>query len=509
MKKKQNRRVIYFLLLMILFGATGIGFVYKKVDAATDNRYLIKVNKQQNCVTIYEKDTDGNYTVPVKAMICSTGSDTPLGTYNTMAKYRWKILLDDVWGQYSTRIVGGILFHSVWYYKPDPSTLSATQYNKLGTTCSHGCVRLTVEDAKWIYDNCPIGTTVIVYNDKDPGPLGKPTAQKLKAGTGWDPTDPNEKNQFNQAAPTITGATNKSIDWGSEYQPLAGVTATSGKGEKLTDKIEVTGSVDTKKAGKYKITYTVKDNYAKETTLSITITVKKCPYKVTFKGVKDRIISDSTKVNRTTCMKGVTAYFGEEKLAASAVTVKINKQKEGYQITYTAVADTGDTASKTVNFYVDTEPPVIEAEHVLYDTKTEVNREFVLQYIKVSDNYSKLTKDDVEVSIEKVYDKGDLVTFTVRDSVGNSTTKTVQFTRTDSVVIEGVQNHTVPKGTTVDQEYVMKGVTGLNAGQDATANIVVTISKPVNNVYTVTYELENKYDVYTKIIAYFTIAPTS
>lgn len=505
MKKKQNRRVIYFLLLMILFGTTGIAFVCKKVDAATDYQYLIKVNKQQNCVTIYEKDTDGKYTVPVKAMICSTGSATPLGTYNTMARYRWKLLLDDVWGQYSTRIVGGILFHSVWYYKPDPSTLSATQYNRLGTTCSHGCVRLTVEDAKWIYDNCPIGTTVIVYNDKDPGPLGKPTAQKLKAGTGWDPTDPDEKNPFNQLGPIITGAVNQSIDWGSEYQPLAGVTATSRKGDELTDRIKVTGSVDTMKAGNYKITYTVKDDSANETTLEVTITVKKSPDKVTFKGVKDRIVSGLAKINRSTCMKGVTAYFGAKKLTASAVTVEINKQEENYQITYTAVADTGATASKTVNFYVDTEPPVIDAEHVLYSTKTEVNREFVLQYIKVSDNYSKLTKDDVEVSIDQVYDKGDLVTFTVRDSVGNTTTKTVQFTRTDSVVIEGVQNHIVPKGTIVDQEYVMQGVNGLNAGQDATADIIVTISKPVKSVYTVTYELENKYDVYTKIIAYFTI----
>ena len=505
MKKKQKQRVIYFLLLMILFGAAGVSFVCKKADAATDYKYLIKINKQQNCVTIYEKDTDGEYTVPVKAMICSTGSATPLGTYNTKIKYRWKLLLDDVWGQYSTRIVGGVLFHSVWYYKKDPSTLSATQYNKLGTTCSHGCVRLTVEDAKWIYDNCPIGTTVVVYNDKDPGPLGKPTAQKLKAGTGWDPTDPDVNNPFNQETPIIQGAYNQSIDWGSQFNPLAAVTATSAKGEELTDQIQVTGSVDTKKAGKYKIKYTVKDDYSNETVLTITVTVKKCPYRVRLVGVKDRVINGSYKVNRSTCMKDVKAYFGEEKLPASAVTVDITKQEEGYQVTYTVVADTGDTASETVNFHVDNEAPVIEAEHILYTTKTKVNREFVLQYVNVSDNYSKITKDDIEVSIEKVYDKGHLVTYTVHDSAGNTTTETVQFTRTDSVVIEGVQNHTVPAGTTVDQEYVMQGVTGWNVEKDATANVVVTISEPVNNVYTVTYELENRYDVYTKIIAFFIV----
>ena len=62
----------------------------------------------------------------------------------------------------------------------------------------------------------------------------------------------------------------------------------------------------------------------------------------------------------------------------------------------------------------------------------------------------------------------------------------------------------MPEGTIVDDNYVMEGVTGDDAGKDATKNIKVTISKPENGVYTVTYELINRYDVYTKIIAYFT-----
>ena len=38
-----------------------------------DYPYYIKVNRQANCVTIYKKDENGNYTVPVKAMVCSVG----------------------------------------------------------------------------------------------------------------------------------------------------------------------------------------------------------------------------------------------------------------------------------------------------------------------------------------------------------------------------------------------------------------------------------------------------
>ena len=36
------------------------------------------------------------------------------------------------------------------------------EYNMLGNFASAGCVRLQVEDAKWIWTNCEQHTTVIV-----------------------------------------------------------------------------------------------------------------------------------------------------------------------------------------------------------------------------------------------------------------------------------------------------------------------------------------------------------
>ena len=52
---------------------------------------------------------------------------------------------------------------------------------------------------KWIYDNCPSGTYVEIYDSEEPGPLGKPEAMKLDADSpnkGWDPTDPDERNPW-------------------------------------------------------------------------------------------------------------------------------------------------------------------------------------------------------------------------------------------------------------------------------------------------------------------------
>ena len=162
--------------------------------------YYIKVNYGANTVTVYGKDSEGNYTVPVKAMVCSCGRATPKsGVYKTSDGYKWGTLIGGVYGQYSTRIVGSILFHSVPYTAQSPDSLEYWEFDKLGTTASAGCVRLMVSDAKWIYNNCRGGTMVEFYTSDDPGPLGKPSAPKISDNErcrGWDPTDPDERNPW-------------------------------------------------------------------------------------------------------------------------------------------------------------------------------------------------------------------------------------------------------------------------------------------------------------------------
>lgn len=162
-----------------------------------DFPYEIHVNRLANCVTVYTKDSNGNYTVPYTAFVCSCGNNTPTGTFKTSAKYTWRALINNEYGQYATRIVGSILFHSVPYTSPRKNALMTEEFNKLGQTASAGCVRLTVADVKWIYENCPSGTTVIIYNDENPGPLGKPSAPYISEDNGWDPTDPDSSNPWN------------------------------------------------------------------------------------------------------------------------------------------------------------------------------------------------------------------------------------------------------------------------------------------------------------------------
>ena len=41
--------------------------------------------------------------------------------------------------------------------------MSTITDGRLGINASHGCVRLSIENAKWIYNTIPSGTKVIVY----------------------------------------------------------------------------------------------------------------------------------------------------------------------------------------------------------------------------------------------------------------------------------------------------------------------------------------------------------
>jgi hypothetical protein len=64
------------------------------------------------------------------------------------------------------QIVGSIFLHSLLYGKRSVDALKKTPYYDMGSKVSHGCVRLYVEDAKWLYNYACPGTTVEITADE-------------------------------------------------------------------------------------------------------------------------------------------------------------------------------------------------------------------------------------------------------------------------------------------------------------------------------------------------------
>lgn len=404
----------------------------QKVSAEEQKTYLIKVNRACNTITIYGMDDKNEYTVPIKAMSCSVGvsGKTITGTFKTKEKYRWKALMGDVWGQYATRIVGGILFHSVYYYENwNPASLATTQYNKLGTAASHGCIRLTVGDAKWIYDNCASGTTVIIYDNKsNPGPLGKPETIKLPRSVRWDPTDPNPDNPYHKNFPKFTGLEDITAEWGAEVDLRKGVTAKSSLGVDITELIQVEGFVDCYTPGDYVVTYSVTDSLSRTEEETIKVTVKECPVDPVIVGVKDQLITGEITVDKVFALNGVEVHRGELVLDNSLINVTINTQDEDdYLITYRVVID-DRTASESARVHIDKEAPVISGVKDFTLEAGEIpSIGYVLEGVTATDNYSEADQTKLTAKVEENPDGTLRILYTAKDEAGNTSIATASI----------------------------------------------------------------------------------
>ncbi len=167
------------------------------INFDADFPYQIRVNRTQNYVIIYGIDKNGRYSIPYKGFMCSVGKDvkdTPTGSFKTSDYYPWRLMVDGSYAQYAIRINGSIMLHSIPYYSAHNDDLESEEYNKLGSNASLGCVRLNINGIKWIYDNCPKGTPVTVYDsDSEVPPVKIKKVKKIDLNderANWDPTDP-------------------------------------------------------------------------------------------------------------------------------------------------------------------------------------------------------------------------------------------------------------------------------------------------------------------------------
>lgn len=127
--------------------------------------YRVEVSINAQTVTVYELNEQDEY-VQTHQFTCSTGlgNSTPRGIFlDGYPANRWHHFKKfDCWAQYSFEIEGNIMFHSVLYSDRDVATLRKGSVYALGNPASHGCIRLSVKSAQWLFNHCKRGSLVIV-----------------------------------------------------------------------------------------------------------------------------------------------------------------------------------------------------------------------------------------------------------------------------------------------------------------------------------------------------------
>jgi len=110
-------------------------------------------------VFVYYKDN------MIRDMICSGGADqspTPLGEFKTSKKIEWSFIdRFNMGAYYWIRFYKKYLFHSVPF--DENKEMIMEEYEKLGSPASHGCIRLELDEAEWLYEKLPLGVTVRIH----------------------------------------------------------------------------------------------------------------------------------------------------------------------------------------------------------------------------------------------------------------------------------------------------------------------------------------------------------
>ncbi|MGE6609338.1 immunoglobulin-like domain-containing protein [Peribacillus sp. NPDC076916] len=300
--------------------------------------------------------------------------------------------------------------------------------------------------------------------------------------------------------PTITGATNKTAYLGYSFDAKSGVKATDNADGTITSKIKITGQVNTKKEGTYKLKYSVTDKGKNTRTVTRVITVKKDKEKPKITGATNKTVYKGYSFNTKTSVSATDNVDGN---ITSKITVsgKVNVNEVGiYKLQYTAKDKTGNktTVTRTITVKTDTTKPQITGAGdttIIYGTSFNSRTG-----VKATDNLdgtitSKITLTG-SVNVLKVGTYK--LVYSVKDKTGNTTTVTRTINVVDKVkptlMGTGLKDTTFAIGS-YDYFPLLYGITSYdNADGNLTSEINVegTVNVDKAGIYTLIYSVTDK-----------------
>lgn len=128
-----------------------------QIKSPTTN--LITTDLENKLTYIFEKDDNGSWKL-LYTWSCTIGKpSTPTikGTFYVSGRKPY-FGSDTYRVKYATRIQGAYYYHSILFNANGTEIID----DRLGMALSHGCIRLAVDNAQWIYDNVLDKTTIII-----------------------------------------------------------------------------------------------------------------------------------------------------------------------------------------------------------------------------------------------------------------------------------------------------------------------------------------------------------
>lgn len=322
-------------------------------------------------------------------------------------------------------------------------------------------------------------------------------------------------------APSFAGVGNKTIELGDPFDPRAGVTVSDNYG---TTEFTVEGSVDTETAGTYELTYTAKNQYGKETTVTRTITVVAAAPVID--GVSDIRIEVGTIFNP---MAGVSATdkYGAVTVTATTNNVDINKVGT-YEVVYEATNSHGvtSTVKRKVEVYAEAPTLTVPGKHevpvgTLFDAKSiaTVSDKYGPVDISVSGSfdtsvaglypltYTATNKYGVTSSANTILEVlgAEVASIPVPNAKAIETkTPVAEVRQTTPPVIAGAADVVLTQGEFFDDE---KDVVIVDLYGNYTVDIVGTVNTNVPGTYKLTYTVTNIYGQNAQVVRTITVNP--
>ena len=200
---KRIRALALLMAVALLMGLAPFAAREARADGAL--QYWIGVDVKNQRTTIY-RTSDNSV---VHRWLCTTGASstpTPQGVFylpeaKGSERQEW-FAFTATYVKYAVRYTRRLYFHSVLFKKKDDNAMMTSTLRHLGKKGSAGCIRLEDAHAKWICDNCPAGTKVVIHSGVDDpritdilgSPAGLETTPSLPAppivtGLSLDRTD--------------------------------------------------------------------------------------------------------------------------------------------------------------------------------------------------------------------------------------------------------------------------------------------------------------------------------